>query len=102
MMAVVSIITRYKLRHVSRQRVLIQMAIWLVILLGLIFAQPLYEWLLANHYTDTSSLSLFDVIQITAIVIILYVVTRMRAKVDALEQHLSTLHRELSIKLSER
>lgn len=102
LMAIVATVTRYKLGHATGRRTAVQLAIWLVILGGLILAQPLYEWLRANGYTDTDSLSLFDVIQITAIVIILYIVTRMRAKIDALEQRLASLHREISIRLSDK
>ncbi len=102
LMAIVATITRYKMHHATGQRTAVQLIIWLVILGGLILARPLYEWLLANGYTDTDSLSLFDVIQITAIVIVLYIITRMRAKVDALEQRLASLHREISIRLSDK
>lgn len=102
LMAIVATVTRYKLKHATGRRTGIQLAIWLVILAGLSFAQPLYEWLRANGYTDTDSLSLFDVIQITAIVVILYISTRIHARVDELEQRLSSLHREISIRLSNK
>ena len=102
MMAIVATVTRYKLGHATGRRTAVQLIIWLIILVGLVLARPLYEWLRASGYTDTDSLSLFDVIQITAIVVVLYVITRMRAKVDVLEQRLASLHREISIKLSDK
>lgn len=102
LMAIMAIITRYKLRKASRRRTVAHLLFWLLILTGLIFAQPLYEWLFSSGYTDTDSLSLFDVIQITAIVAILYVVTRMRSRVDTLEQKLASLHREMSILMSNK
>ena len=101
LLAIVSAITRYKLNHMSRRKMVVQIIIWLLILLGLALAQPAYEWLFSHQLTQTESLSLFDVIQITAIVIIFYVVNRMRAKVEVLEKRIHDLHRELSIRLSE-
>lgn len=101
-LAIIGTITRYKLKHATRQKTVMQLLLWLFILVGLASAQGIYEWLLQHRYTDTDSLSLFDVIQITAIVVIFYIVTRLRAKNDALEQRLNRLHREISIRLSEK
>lgn len=102
LLAIVATITRYKLKHASKRRTIVQLAIWFIILLSLTLARPLYEWLRASGYTDTDSLSLFDVVQITAIVIVFYIASRLRAKVDVLEQRLSSLHREISIRLSDK
>lgn len=99
-MAMVSAITRYKLKHSSKRRMVIQLIIWLVVLIGLMLAQPFYEWLLHNSFTQTDPLSLFDVVQITAIVMMLYILNRLRAKTEAMERRLNDLHQELSIMLS--
>lgn len=97
-----STITLYKLGRSTRRRFLVQLTIWIVLLVGLIAAEPLYSWLLAKGLTQTDSLSLFDVIQITAIVMLLYVVNRIRAKLEVLETRLQDLHQELSIRLSDK
>ncbi len=93
-------LTQYKLGRTSTRRFAVQVVFWLCILLGLILAEPLYIWLLNNGYTDADSLSLFDVVQITAIVVIAYVANRMRLKLMVLERRLQDLHQELSIRLS--
>jgi len=77
-----------------------QIVAWLIIIAGLALAQPIYEWLFSHNLTETDSLSLFDVIQITAIVIVFYVANRTRAKVEVLERRVQDLHQELSIRLS--
>lgn len=100
LMAIVSAITRYKLRHSSKRRMIVQLVIWLVVLIGLMLAQPFYEWLLRNGFTQTDPLSLFDVVQITAIVMMLYVLNRLRAKTEVIERRLNDFHQELSIILS--
>jgi hypothetical protein len=97
-----STITQYKLQRISRLRAIIQTLMWLTILVGLSLAHSLYEWLFAHNLTATEPLSLFDVVQITAIVFIFYIAHRTRSHVDTLEHRLQDLHQELSIKLSER
>lgn len=101
-LALVGAVTRYKLGHSTRLRMVLQLVLWTAILMGLVFAEPLYSWLLSSGYTKTEPLSLFDVIQITAIVVVFYIANRLRAKVEVLERRANDLHRELSIKLASK
>lgn len=98
--ALLSALTQYKLKRSSRRRFLLQVGIWLVILAGLITAEPFYYWLYNNELTQTEPLSLFDVIQITAIVVTFYVANRNRMKLESTERRLQDLHQELAIRLS--
>lgn len=100
--ALLSALTQYKLGKSSRRRFVVQAAIWIVILFGLAIAQPLYEWLYSHDLTQTEPLSLFDVIQITAIVITFYMANRTRAQLELAERRLSDLHQELSILLMKK
>jgi hypothetical protein len=95
-----SAITQYKLGHASRRRMIILICLWAIILTGLALAEPLYTWLFTNNLTVSEPLSLFDVIQITAIVIVFYMANRSIVKVAALEKRVQDLHQELSIQLS--
>ena len=97
-----SIITQYKIGRAPRKRLIAQLTIWSVVLIGLILAEPIYNWLFANGLTQTDSLSLFDVIQITAIVLLFYITNRMRFKLETLERRVQDLHQELSIRLSNK
>jgi hypothetical protein len=92
-------LTQYKLRKSSKRRFIAQTILWLTILTGLITAQPLYEWLYDRNLTQTEPLSLFDVIQITAIVVVFYTANRTRSKLEETERRLQDLHQELSIRL---
>lgn len=98
--AMLSAITQYKLRKITRKRMIVQMVIWVIILIGLSSAYTLYHWLFSHNLTESEPLSLFDVIQITGIVITFYIANRTRAKADALERRVNDLHQALSIKLS--
>ncbi len=100
--AIVSNVTQYKLKKISRQRLLIQLIMWVIILAGLASAGSIYDWLFANGLTQTDSLSLFDVVQITAIVVLFYIVNRARLKLEVIERRLNDLHQEISIRLSQK
>lgn len=99
MAAILSAITQYKMSRITKKRFWLQIFIWVFILAGLIAAQPLYIWLFNNELTDTEPLSLFDVIQITAIVIVFYIANRTRTKVERLEKRLQDFHQEMSIRM---
>ncbi len=92
----------FKTGHASRRRFLVQTLFWLIILTGLVLAEPLYLYLFSNGLTNSESLSLFDVIQITGIVFVFYIANRSRNKLETLEKRLQDLHQELSIRLSKR
>jgi hypothetical protein len=98
--AILASITQYKLKHISRRKFIVQTCLWLIILIGLILAEPLYTFLFSNNLTTTEPLSLFDVVQITAIVVVFYISNRTRVRLESTERRLHDLHQELSIRLS--
>ena len=97
---IVNATVSYKLDRLNKRRFISRIMLWGSVILGLIFAAPLYNYLFSNKLTQSEPLSLFDVIQITGIIVALFAVSRNRAKVDALERRMRLLHQELSIKLS--
>lgn len=100
--AILSAITSYKLKHSTIGRLIAQLAIWISVLIGLISMESIYSWLFTHKLTTTEPLSLFDVIQITAIVIVFYIANRSHSKVELLEKRVQDLHQEVSIRLSEK
>ena len=102
LLAILGAVTRYKLKHLSKKRLIIQVSLWALILTGLALSEFIYNWLFAHNMTQTEPLSLFDVIQITAIVIVFYIANRSRAKIENLEKRVQDLHQELSIRLSKK
>jgi hypothetical protein len=78
------------------------MAFWLSILGGLIFAESIYGFLFSNNLTQTEPLSLFDVIQITGIIVTLFIANQAHTKADLLERRIQDLHQELSIRLADQ
>ena len=102
LLAIISAITQYKLGHSSRRRFITQLIMWLIVLVGLASAQLIYQWLYNSHLTDAASLNLFDVVEITAIVIVYFIVNRTRTRLESVEKRLRDLHTEISIDLSTR
>lgn len=100
--AILGAITRYKLEKSTRNQTVLQLALWILIFTGLVSAKFIYEWLFSHKLTETEPLSLFDVVQITAVITLVFIINRQRINLDNLEQRLHSLHQELSIRLSDK
>jgi len=100
LMGIISSITQYKLSRISSKNFVIHIFFWFFIILSLVIAEPLYNKLYSAGLTNTESLSLFDVIQITAIIFLLYGINRARIKLKLLDRKVQDLHQEISIILS--
>lgn len=87
----------YNQKAITKLRLVGAFTLWTAVFLGLVFAQPLYEALAQSGLTDSTPLSLFDVVQITGIILALFLVTRLYGKTDTLETRINQLNRELSI-----
>lgn len=101
-LALLSSLTQYKLKKASLKKTVLKFIIWFFVLIGLALAEPIYIWLYKNQLTETEPLSLFDVVQITSIVMLYYLYNSSRTKIDNIEKKLNDLHQELSIMLSKR
>lgn len=97
---ILTAITQFKLGHTTKRRMIVQICLWIAVFVGIALAKSIYELLFKYGLTDTDSLSLFDVVQITGIVLLFYIFNRMRLKIEAIEKRLENLHQELSIRLS--
>lgn len=97
---ILSAVVSYKLKHISRKKYLLRVGLWLGILAGLVFAEPIYAFLFSNNLTETEPLSLFDVMQITGIILTLFIANRAYIKAENSERRIQDLHQELSIRIS--
>lgn len=100
-LALINIITQYKLKKVSVTRLRHQLIIWLIILVVLIGSFPLYNIICGRAALDSHELSSFDIIQTSAIVFLFYTFNSLRQRLDQTELRLRNLHQELSIRLSQ-
>lgn len=102
LLSILSAITRYKLKKSSKKRLIFQVSLWMMVFVGLSLAETIYNWLFQHKLTQTEPLSLFDVIQITAIIIVFYIASRSHTKIETLEKRVQDLHQELSIRMSNK
>lgn len=90
----------FKTGKITRTKFILLELLWLAILAGLVLAGPINNYLYEHHKINKNTLSLFDVIETTGIIYILFMANRARIKVDTLERRVQDLHQELSIRLS--
>lgn len=100
-LALLNIITQYKLRRITSRRYRQQLLLWIVLLVVLVASFPIYNILNGHPLLDSRELSIFDIVQTTAIIFMLYIINRQRQKNEQNEKLVRDLHQEISIKLSE-
>lgn len=99
-LALINFVTKYKLGRISKQRLQHQLFLWITLLIVLISSFPVYNILSGRAPLDAHELSLFDIIQTTAIIFMFYIINSQRQRAEQTERRLQDLHQELSIKLS--
>ncbi len=99
-MALINIITQYKLKKITVNRFRHQLILWSIIMVVMVGSFPLYNALNGRPPFDSTEFSMFDIVQTTAIVFLLYFANNQRQRLDQNEKRLRELHQELSIKLS--
>lgn len=100
LLALVNLLTKYKVGRISKERFRLQVLLWSIILIVLIGSYPVYNLLSGRPALASDELSLFDIAQTTALVLLIYIINNQRQKIDTAERRLRDLHQELSIKLS--
>lgn len=101
-LALMSLLVDYKMKRRSGKKFAVGVIFWVLVLICLAATKYFYDFLFSKNLTDTEPLSLFDVIQITGIILVLFIANRTRQKIETLERRVQDLHQELSIVLSER
>lgn len=100
LLALINIVTQYKLGKVSRGQLTRQLFVWLSFLIILVTSFPIYNYLRGYQFDDSRNLSIFDILQTTAIAWLFYIINNQRRKLEQTEQRLRHLHERLSIQLS--
>jgi len=88
------------MKRVGKKHFQHQVILWLIILVVLICSFPFYNYLTGKPLLDSIELSLFDIVQTTSIIILIYWANSQRQKIDHAEKIIRDLHQEISIKLS--
>jgi hypothetical protein len=87
----------YRTKNTDVVTFLLRLAFWTLILLVLIFAHGIYNYLFDHNLTDSTPLSLPDVVLATGVMLAFSLCVRLYSKVDAMDKRISDLHEKLSI-----
>ncbi|MBX4197075.1 hypothetical protein KW801_00780 [Candidatus Saccharibacteria bacterium] len=91
----------YRTKNVDLLTFILRLSFWILILLVLVFAHGIYNYLYDHGLTDSTPLSLPDVVLATGVMLVFSLCVRLYAKVDALDKRISDLHEKLSVYVSE-
>ena len=97
LMGMLNTVVSYNLKRIGKKKLIFRLVLWLSALLIIVFLKPIYESLINQGLTDSDPLSLFDVVMITAIMLLLLISARAHSKIIHLEDKFNRLHRQLSI-----
>ena len=100
LIALLTMLTQYKMGRISKRRYYQQISIWLLLLIIIICSFPFYNYLNGHAVLDSHQLSAFDIAQTTAIIYLFYMINKQRQKSELSERRLRDMHQELSIKMS--
>jgi hypothetical protein len=81
--------------------IIVRTSFWIVILVGLLFSENIYNFLVMNGLTDSTPLSIADVILVTGINLCFALILRLYTKIEKQERRFVDLHESISIKLSD-
>ncbi|MGD8373721.1 MAG: DUF2304 family protein [Candidatus Woesebacteria bacterium] len=93
-------ISAYKKGSIKTIGFITRLGFWVTILIGLVFVQEIYEFLIRKNLTDSTPLSIVDVVLVTGISFCLFLILRLYTKVDNQERRFVELHEKVSIELS--
>ena len=100
MIAIINLITNYKLGRIQKRRFVFRIILWTTLLTLIVLSFPVYNLLYDRPILDAVNLSLLDIFQTTGIVFLLYALINQRQKTEKNERFLRDLHQEISILLS--
>jgi len=81
----------------GRIGVFFRLLFWTALLIGLIFTNEIYEYLITHSITNSPPLSLADVVLATALNLTLFLVIRLYSRIDKLENKFTQLVTKLSV-----
>lgn len=84
-------------KKAGRIGLIARLGFWTVLLLGLIFADQVYNFSIAHNVTNSPPLSLADVVIATGVNFTLFIVIRLYSRLEKLESKFTQLITELSL-----
>lgn len=92
------IIDNYKRRRISFKSMAILLLFWLILTTGLIFNKYLFDFIRSSKLSDSTPLSLYDVVQISLIIFLIYIAFRHSFKIEELKNKITKLNQEIALR----
>lgn len=87
----------WRMNKITISRFITRIVFWLAIGTVIIYAQQIYNYLAQRSLTDSTPLSLADVVLITACNFLLYRVIKINSKAEAMQNTINEFHQSQSI-----
>jgi hypothetical protein len=94
---IVSALTHYNTRRISKKRCIAEVVFWVLVGIGLIFVEPVYNVLVRHNLTNSTPMSLFDMILLTLILFCLLFIKSTNERTASLQRKISRMHENIAI-----
>lgn len=97
LVGIVSALTNYNTRRISKKRCVGEIIFWLTIGVGLVFVEPIYNVLVRHNLTNSTPMSLFDMLLLTLILFCLLLIKSTNERTARLHRTISRMHENIAI-----
>lgn len=99
---VISAITHYKTGRISKKRCTAEVLLWVCVGIGLVAIEPIYNTLLRHNLTNSTPMSLLDIVLLTLLLLCFFLIKETNDKISHLSRKFSRMHESLAIAEAER
>ena len=97
MLFILRIYDNYKRKRISLRASILLGLFWMILLTGVLFNKLIFELILSSKLSDSTPLSLYDMIQIVAIIFLIYVAFRQSFKIEDLREKITKINEEIAL-----
>lgn len=97
LVGIIGAFTSYNTRRISKKRCVVEVLFWIAVGVGLIFVEPIYNILVHNNLTNSTPMSLFDMVLLTLILFCLLLIKSANERTARLHKTISRMHENIAI-----
>ena len=97
MFAILMAVTSYKTGRSTRRRCTVLVVFWLMVGIGMLFVEPLYDLLVRENLTASPPLSVFDILLLSGLIFQMLIMVQLYDKLNNLSRKVSRMHEGIAI-----
>ncbi|SOD93832.1 hypothetical protein [Blastococcus haudaquaticus] len=97
MFAILMAVTSYKTGRSTRRRCTVLVVFWLLVGIGMLFVEPLYDLLVRKNLTASPPLSVFDILLLSGLIFQMLIMVQLYDKLNNLSRKVSRMHEGIAI-----